>query len=128
MDLAQTLLNRGLLNEAQLAQSRDADSFLDWLISQPSVDKDKALEAAAEEYGVEYIDIANAEIDLGLLDDFPQKLIYRASLFPITRSNGSIRIATADPLNFYPLDEVAAATGLQVCLLYTLTLPTIYSV
>ena len=114
MNLAETLLKRGLLNETQLAESRESDSFLQWLLMQPTVDKDEALKAAAEEYGVDYVDIPNTEIDLSLLDNFPQKLIYRASLFPISRQNGSIRIATSDPLDFYPLDEVAAATGLHV--------------
>ena len=114
MDLAQTMMNRGLLSQEQLAQSRETDSVITWMMTLPSVDKDKVLKAAAEEYDVDYIDLQNSDVDLSLLENFPQKLIYRASLFPISAGNGSIRIATADPLDFYPLDEVAAATGLNV--------------
>ena len=43
---------------------------------------------------------------------FPHKLIHRQSLFPIRRDNGQLVVATSDPFDLYPLDEVSAATGL----------------
>lgn len=115
MNHAEILLQRGLIDEFQLEQSKVAhDDFLVWMVNHPSIDSDAALQVIAEELGVDFIDIANAEIDLSLLENFPQKLIYRESLFPIQRQNGSIKIATSNPLDFYPLDEIAAATGLHV--------------
>src|SRR5690606_28096647 len=45
---------------------------------------------------------------------FPQKLIYRHSLFPLSRVNGSLTLATCDPLDVYALDEASAATGLSI--------------
>ncbi len=115
MDFAEILLRRGLIDQAQLNLSREsADNVLDWVLKQPTVDSDAALKAVAEEMGVDFVDLRNSEVDLSLLDSFPQKLIYRETLFPVARDNGSLRVATADPLNFYPLDEVAAATGLHV--------------
>ena len=115
MNHSEILLRRGLIDDYQLEQSKKSnDEFMDWLLNNPSIDSTAALQALAEEMEVEYLDIANAEVDLGLLENFPQKLIYRETLFPVSRENGSIRIATADPLDFYPLDEIAAATGLQV--------------
>ena len=62
--------------------------------------------------GIEYLDLRTAEIDLSLLKGFPQKLIYRQILFPISRQNGSLTVATSNPFDLYPLDEVSAATGL----------------
>ncbi len=115
MDFAEILLRRGLIDQAQLNLSREsAENVLDWVLKQPTVDSDAALKAVAEEMGVDFFDLRNSEVDLSLLDSFPQKLIYRETLFPVARHNGSLRVATADPLNFYPLDEVAAATGLHV--------------
>ena len=115
MNHSEILLRRGLIDNYQLEQSKNSnDDFMDWMLSNPAIDSAVALRALAEEMDVEFIDIANSEIDLSLLEDFPQKLIYRETLFPVSRENGSIRIATADPMDFYPLDEIAAATGLQV--------------
>ena len=115
MDLAEILLRRGLIDNHQLEQSKNSnEEFIDWMLHNPSIDSEEALRAAADEFGVDYIDLQNADIDLDLLQDFPQKLIYRESLFPIVQNNGSIQIATSNPLDFYPLDEIAAATGLHV--------------
>ena len=115
MNHSEILLRRGLIDNYQLEQSKNSnDDFMDWMLSNPAIDSAVALRALAEEMDVEFIDIANSEIDLSLLEDFPQKLIYRETLFPVSRENGSIRIATADPMDFYPLDEIAAATGLRV--------------
>ena len=115
MDFAEILLRRGLLTQVQVNQTKDAhESVMDWVLSNPSVDTQAALEAIADEMGVDFVDLRNTNVELELLETFPQKLIFRESLFPISRENGSLRIATADPLNFYPLDEAAAATGLHV--------------
>ena len=115
MDLAQILLRHGLIDEFQLNQSRESnDDFFEWMLKQPSIDSDAALKVAAEELGVDFVDLRSTDVDLSLLEDFPQKLIYREVLFPVERYNGSIRIATSNPLDFYPLDEIAAATGLHV--------------
>jgi len=53
-------------------------------------------------------------MDLSLLQDFPLKFIHREALFPIRRTNGTLVVATSDPFNLYPLDELSVATGLTV--------------
>ena len=114
MDVAEILLRRGLIDETQLNDVRQSADILTWANSHPTADVNVIMRAIANELGLEFIDLREESVDLGLLDSFPQKLIYRENLFPVSRHNGSIRVATADPLNFYPLDEVAAATGLTV--------------
>lgn len=118
MNIGQILLNRGLINHSQLNQAQQQQpqngEILDHLVGVGAVDRNLAMEALAEEMGVEFIDLRETEIDLSLLSLLPQKLIFREFLFPVSRVNGSIVVATSDPLNFYPLDEVSAATGLVV--------------
>ena len=114
MDVAEILLRRGLIDETQLNDVRQSDDLLTWAHSHPTADVNVIMRAIANELGLEFVDLREESVDLGLLESFPQKLIYRENLFPVSRHNGSIRVATSDPLNFYPLDEVAAATGLTV--------------
>ena len=64
--------------------------------------------------GLEYVDLRETDIDLEALEGFPQKLIYRQSLFPIRFEHDSIVVATSDPLDLYPLDEASAATGKNI--------------
>ena len=116
MHAGEILRQRGLLNEEQLRQSRssDAPSVVDAAIALGYVNERQALEVLGEEVGLDYIDLREAEVDLAALEGFPQKLIYRQSLFPIGRQNGSIVVATSDPFDLYPLDEASAATGRNI--------------
>jgi len=118
MEAGEILLRSGLLDERKLQQSRDNQrngaSVLDSAIELGFVTEDNALQAVGEEVGLDFVDLSKFEVDISLLDSFPQKIIYRNSLFPISRENGSITVATSDPFDLYPLDEVGSITGLSV--------------
>ena len=121
MEAGEILLRRGLLDRRQLDQSRgqanghgDGTKLIEVAISLGFVSEEKALRALGEEVGIEFIDLAETDVDLSLLKTFPLKLIYRQSLFPIRRDNDQLVVATSNPFDLYPLDEVSAATGLSV--------------
>jgi general secretion pathway protein E/type IV pilus assembly protein PilB len=119
MDAGEILLQRGLLDQQQLgaARQREGVPLLDAVVELGFVSEEDALRAVGDFVGLDYVDLSvfDDETELKqLLKDFPQKLIYRQSLFPIRRSNGSLVVATSDPFDLYPLDELSAATGLSV--------------
>ncbi len=78
-----------------------------------SLPKRPRLRALGEEMGLDFIDLADGKtkVDLSLLPSFPPKFIHRESLFPIRQNNGTLVVATNDPFNLYPLDELSLATG-----------------
>ncbi|HBV64615.1 MAG TPA: general secretion pathway protein GspE [Rhodopirellula sp.] len=116
MHAGEILKRRGLISEEQLAQSRssDSNSVVQAAITLGYVEEADALKALAEEVGLEYVDLRETEIDPAALEGFPQKLIYRQSLFPLRFEDDSIVVATSDPLDLYPLDEASAATGKNI--------------
>jgi len=121
MEAGEILLKRGLLNRGQLEQSRgmanghgDGTKLIESAIQLGFVSEELALKAVGEEVGIEFIDLAETEIDLSLLKIFPQKLIHRQTLFPVRKDYGQLVVATCNPFDLYPLDEVSAATGLSV--------------
>ena len=118
MEAGEILLRRGLLDERQLKRSRAAQSEgsrLDQVAVQLGYATEQdVLRALGEEVGLDFVDLAETDVDLSLLSGFPHRLIHRETLFPIRRDNGAIVVATSDPFDLYPLDEVAAATGLTV--------------
>lgn len=115
MELVQTLVRRGMVTESQLnhAESLGGD-IVGNLVQSGAIDHQTAHQTMAEEIGVEFVDLTETEIDLSLLGMFPQKIIYRHFLFPIRKTEQGLVVATADPLDFYPLDEISAATNLPV--------------
>jgi len=118
MEAGEILVKKGLLNPRQLELSRQAQTE-GTRLDQAAVElgfltEEAALRALGEEVGLEYVDLAEAQIDLSLLSGFPPRFMYREGLFPIRQSNGQLVVATSDPFNLYPLDELTLATGKTV--------------
>ncbi len=118
MEAGEILVRRGLLDPQQLEKSRlatnDGGTLVDSAVELGYVREEDALRALGDEVGLDFVDLGEVDVDLSLLKDFPHKLIHRQSLFPISRQNGELIVATCDPFDLYPLDEVSASTGLSV--------------
>jgi general secretion pathway protein E/type IV pilus assembly protein PilB len=118
MEAGAILVKRGLLTPQQLTQlrqDRPETSRLDIAaVDGGLVSEEAALRALGEEVGIPFVDLEHQKIDLSLLNGFPLKLIHRHSLFPIHRQNGTLTVATSDPFDLYPLDELSATTGLTI--------------
>lgn len=118
MDAGEILLKKGLLDERQFEQARRAQTdgmrLDEAAVALGLVTEEQVLRAIGDEVGLEFVDLSETEVDLSLLESFPVKSIYRESLYPIARRNGSLVVATSDPFNLYPLDELAAATGKSI--------------
>ena len=118
METGEILLRKGLLDTRHLDLARQAQTDgvrLDQAaVTLGFLSEEQVLRALGEEVGLEFIDLAEADVDLSLLSEFPLRFIHREALFPIRRMDHSILVATSDPFNLYPLDELSAATGLTV--------------
>ncbi len=118
LNAGEILVKRGLLDTEQLSELRgnahSEGDLINSAIDKGLVEEEPALRALGEELGMEFVDLRNIEVDLELVKSFPQKLIYRHSLFPLSRVNGSLTLATSDPLDLYALDEASSATGLTI--------------
>lgn len=118
LEAGEILFQRGLLDGEQLEKLRSqalvAGDLVHEAIGQGMVEEEPALRALGEELGMDFVDLRNTDVDVELVKSFPQKLIYRHSMFPISRVNGSLTLATSDPLDVYALDEASATTGLTI--------------
>jgi type II secretion system protein E len=118
MEAGEILVKRGLLDPQQLVQLRAQQSNgtrLDQLaVERGLVTEEQALRAIGEEVGLDFIQLDETQIDDSLLATFPTKLLHRQALFPVSRHNGSMVVATCDPFDLYPLDELGASTGLNI--------------
>ena len=74
MEAGEILLRRGLLDERQLEiarRSNDDASLMDTAVEMGFVSEEEALRALGEEVGLDYIDLAETDVDLSLLKSFP---------------------------------------------------------
>ena len=118
MQACEILQNQNLLNDTQvetiLQSGVSGTDQIDMAVELGYLEQAAALQAIGDSIGVDYVDLRTADIDLGLLEDFPTRLIYREQVFPIAVEDGLILIATSDPFDLYAVDEVAAAIGKAV--------------
>ena len=117
MELGQLFVDEGLVTSKQLglAKSEQADDRIDQtLIKMGLVTEDAVLKLLANEFGMEYIDLKDVEVDVELLTKFPTSAIYRHSLLPLYRQNGHVVVATDDPLNLEGIDELGTVSGLRL--------------
>ena len=117
MDIAQTLIRHGLVTRQQIdtALPQVAGRRLDRaLIELGLVNEDEVLKAFADELGMPFIEVKQELIDHDLLMQFPTTAVFRHSLLPITRRNGSVVVATCDPFNLEALEELESVSGFHL--------------
>ena len=126
METGEILFRQGLLNESQLDELRtiqrtemrtgQRDSVrLDQLaVQRRMLSEESALTALGQELGIGYVDLLEYPVNLSLLKTFPTRFIHRERIFPVGQYEDTLIVATSDPLNLYPLDEVASITGMHV--------------
>jgi general secretion pathway protein E/type IV pilus assembly protein PilB len=118
MQAGSILVERGLLTSAQLDEVRIARPNAPRLdlaaVEMGMLSEEDALQAIGDELGIRFVDLNHEKIDLSLLPSFPQRLIHRHALFPLQRENGTLTVATSDPFNWYPIDDLSAALDLVI--------------
>ncbi|MFH1922197.1 MAG: ATPase, T2SS/T4P/T4SS family, partial [Planctomycetota bacterium] len=118
MEAGEILLKKGLLDQRQLEVSRRAQvdgARLDQVaVEMGFVTEEAALKALGDELGLAFVDLAEMDIQPAILEGFPPRFMHREALFPVHRRKGVLVVATSDPFNLYPLDELEVATGRTV--------------
>src|SRR5262245_3116699 len=117
MDIADTLLRQGLVTRQQLdtALSQPNGRRIDQrLIELGFVTEEDTLQAFADLLGTKYVALKDLKIDPELLTKFPHRDIYRHSILPLERRNGTAIIATSDPFDLEALDELSTLSGLRL--------------
>jgi general secretion pathway protein E/type IV pilus assembly protein PilB len=117
MELGQLLIDEGLATREQVAAARDAHSNArvdQALIRMGILTEDQLLRTLSHEFGMQYVDLKNIQVDTDLLNRFPTSAIYRHSLLPLYRENGHVVVATSDPLNLEGLDELSTVSGFRL--------------
>src|SRR5215471_16994739 len=120
MQILHRLVKKGLLNPNEiprLAEARGANNnrpLLELAVERGLVKEEDVLTTLAEEFGMDYVDLAHAKVDPDVIKAVPLKLVHRRTLMPLSRENGTLVVATGDPFDINSLDELQMLTGLQV--------------
>ncbi len=107
-------LSRTALDQAVLLAEKTGRSLPDVLVDERVVTEVELAEATAEAYGIMSIDLTNYPVDSSATAKIPAVLSRRHKMLGIGFENGEIVVAVADPGDVLALDDIRAATGLEV--------------
>jgi len=117
MDIGNVLVRRGALSREQLQAALPLvnGTRLDRALVEKGVLTEEAvLRALAAEFGMRFVEVKKEQIDRELLMQFPTTAVFRHSLLPLQRHNGSVIVAISDPFNLEALEELSAASGFHL--------------
>jgi general secretion pathway protein E/type IV pilus assembly protein PilB len=119
MSITQILLEKGLLTSTQLDEAvalQNSEGLrVDRAIIQLGyLTERQLLEVMAEQLHLPLLDSEQLTIDPETLQALPSKTVYRKRLVPISRSNGTLNVATSDAFDLYAFDDIRLMTGLNI--------------
>ncbi len=119
MSITQILLDKGLLNVEQLGEAmalqKAEDMRLDRaLVQLGHLTERQLLEVMSEHLHIPMVNLESVTIDPETLRALPSKVVYRKKLVPISRSNGTLNVATSDAFDLYAFDDIRLMTGLNI--------------
>jgi type II secretion system protein E len=120
MDLLNFLVQQNLVRDGDVAAIRQAHQAQPQrplhllLIEQGFAKEEEIFPILARQFGLDLVDLTKTHVETEMLKTMPTKLVHRRSLMPLSRENGTLTVATADPFDVYSIDELQTLTGLHV--------------
>jgi type II secretion system protein E len=99
------------VEELLLAVAEAGVSFTDTVVEKAGVKEDLFLEKLADAMELPFMRLAKAEIAPELLAKVPPKAVFQYNIMPVSEENGTLCIATANPLQPGLIDAMRLVTG-----------------
>ncbi|HPR82930.1 MAG TPA: ATPase, T2SS/T4P/T4SS family [Pontiellaceae bacterium] len=114
--LASLLQQTGLFTSEQVeallpAVAEPGAGFTDTVVEKTGVKEELFLEKLAGAMNLPFMRLAKAEIAPELLAKVPPKAVFQYNIMPVAEEQGSLRIATANPLQSGLIDAMRLVTG-----------------
>ena len=117
--LGDLLLERGLINQAQLDQGLDLQRVKGGLIGEILVElgfvkEDDIAQALTAQYGFPYLPLGNYDVDLAITSIIPGRVARQYLLVPIDKIGNNLTLAMSNPLNIQAIEDVELLSGCSV--------------
>jgi type IV pilus assembly protein PilB len=119
VDVGQKLVQANLVTEDELRRAKQVEkqeggSLSTTLVKLGVLTEDRLLSFLSELYEIPSVDLDHAEIDLAIARMIPAEVATKSQVVPVSRSGRTLRIAMANPANFFAIDDIKFVTGHEV--------------
>lgn len=113
--IQENLITPEQLDEALSRQREDRKKALgEILISMGVVDEDAVKRALAKKLGIPFVNVQKFHADLNTVQMVPSSFVYKYAILPLYKTDKTLIVATEDPMNWMPLDELRFLTGMSI--------------
>jgi len=117
--VAGLLKRTGLLTEEQIgsalvAAKETGDSLASIVVREGYLPEEEFLESLAGVLNLPFISLGGEPIEQDVLDRLPTKAVFQYNVIPVSVENGTLVVATTDPLNSSLMDSLRLAAGARV--------------
>ncbi|AWK49730.1 type II secretion system protein GspE [Clostridium beijerinckii] len=117
--LGNILVNAGKITGYQLQEALKSQKALgkklgEILVDSKIITEDDIIESIEQQTGIKKVDLNTINFDRKAITLIPQNLCDKYTLIPFGFDNNKIKVALADPLNIFAIDDVAISTGFEI--------------
>jgi type IV pilus assembly protein PilB len=112
--LKEKRLTPAQLQEALNYQKTNGGKLGANLVKLGFVKDDEITALLSKQYGVPSINLAQFEIDPGIIKLIPAETAHKYQIVPLSRSGATLTIAMTDPTNVFAMDDIKFMTGYNV--------------
>ena len=117
--LGNILVNAGKITGYQLQDALKSQKALgkklgEILLDSKIITEDDIIEAIEQQTGIKKVDLNTINFDRKAITLISQTLCEKYILIPFGFDNNRIKVALADPLNIFAIDDVAISTGFEI--------------
>ncbi|AGF58203.1 type IV pilus assembly protein PilB [Clostridium saccharoperbutylacetonicum] len=117
--LGNILVNAGKITSYQLQEALKAQKALgkklgEILVDTKIITEEDIIEAIEQQTGIKKVDLNIINFDRKAITLIPENLCEKYILIPFGFDNNKIKVALADPLNIFAIDDVAISTGFEI--------------
>ncbi|SFD09302.1 GspE/PulE family protein [Clostridium uliginosum] len=117
--LGNILVNAGKITSYQLQDALKSQKILgkklgEILVDSKIITEDEIIESIEQQTGIKKVDLNTISFDKKAISIIPQNLCNKYILIPFGFENNKIKVALADPLNIFAIDDVAISTGFEI--------------
>ncbi len=108
------LLVENDIKKALEIQKDRGGKLSDIIVGMGLVSRSDLVSTLSQELGIPPIDLTRYKISQEILKLLPKKIVKNYHVIPVSKMGNILTIATADPLNVFAMDDIAAITGFKI--------------
>ena len=117
--LGELLMDRGIINQAQMEQGLEVQREKGGLIGEilvglGFVKEDDIAQALTAQYGFPYLPLGNYDVDTEITSIIPGRVARQYLLVPIEKIGNNLTLAMSNPLNVQAIEDVELLSGCSV--------------